>query len=65
MSKKVTLEFIFEDGELEDFAAETMEEFGLSADDFNLREWVFGEICQNQGFGFLSGLSVVEAGDPQ
>ena len=40
MSKLVTLQFTFEEDELEEFPSP-------------LYDWVFGEICQNLGFGFL------------
>ena len=37
-----------------------LEEF-LAREDVqgNLYGWVFGEICQNQGLGFLTGLTVI------
>jgi hypothetical protein len=41
MRQRVTLQFEFEDGELEEFPNP-------------LYEWVFGEICQNLDFGFLT-----------
>jgi hypothetical protein len=43
----------------------TDEEYGEFLDqeevNGNLREWVFGEICQNQGFGFLTSLTVEDS----
>lgn len=57
MPKLVTLQFIFEDDELEEFRADN---------DINrneLQEWVFGEMCQNQGFGFLTTCRVEEFED--
>lgn len=44
--KRVTLVFDFEDGELEEFL-ESQDCAG------QLHEWVFGELCQNYGFGTL------------
>jgi hypothetical protein len=49
---KVILEFEFEDGELEDFEEST----GGS-----LYDWIFAEMCQNQGFGFLTNIKREES----
>lgn len=46
--KIVALQFRFEDDELEDFVKENGD----------IDDWVFGEMCQNQGFGFLVGCSI-------
>jgi hypothetical protein len=47
MAKLVTLQFRFEDDELEEF----MEENNIRKGD--LYEWAFGEMSQNLDFGFL------------
>lgn len=41
MSRVVTLQFLFEDDE-------------LPVPEKELEDWVFGEICQNLDFGFLT-----------
>jgi len=46
--KVVTLTFSFEDDDLEQF----IEENG------NIKDWAFGELCQNQDFGFLIGCNI-------
>ncbi len=51
--KIVTLTFSFEDDDLEKF----VEENG------NVFDWAFGEICQNQDFGFLIGCNVEDKDD--
>lgn len=51
MAKKVTLEFSFDDDEFEEF----MEGEYVQGD---LSSWVFAEMCQNQGFGFLTACRV-------
>ena len=43
---KLTLEFEIEEDDLQTFIAEN---------GGDLNEWVFAEICQNQGLGFLVG----------
>ena len=48
---KVILEFDLEPGELEDFEAENGP----------LYDWVFAEVCQNQGFGFLTNIRYEES----
>lgn len=53
MSKKITMVFEFEDEDLGEF----MEENEID-DTQGIQEWVFGEICQNQNFGFLTGFSI-------
>ena len=50
--KKVVIVVEFEDDELEEFIEDTCHG--------DLREWVFGELCQNQGMGFLTNLQVVD-----
>lgn len=49
--KQVTMVFEMDDEEYDEF---------LDREDVqgNLRDWVFGEICQNQDFGFLTSLKV-------
>jgi len=47
----VTLEFSMSRGELEEF----VEEHG------DVNDWAFGEICQNQGFGLLTGCRIGKA----
>ena len=49
---KVILEFEFENGELEDF---------LETTSSSLYDWVFAEMCQNHGFGFLTGIRKEES----
>ncbi len=51
--KTVTLTFSFEDEDLDKF----IEENG------NIEDWAFGEICQNQDFGFLIGCRVDDKSD--
>ena len=41
---RVILEFEIDEDDLDEFEKQNG----------NLYEWVFGEICQNQGFGFLT-----------
>lgn len=54
MTKIVTMTFEFEDEDFEEF---------LRKDEVqgDLRSWVLGEICQNQGFGFFTSFSVEDA----
>ncbi len=55
MKKKITLVFEFEQEDLVEF----MEDNEIE-DESGIEEWVFGEICQNQDFGFLTGFKVEE-----
>lgn len=54
MSKIITIELEIEDDEFKEF---------MSREDVqgNFGEWVFGEICQNHGLGFMTSFSIVDS----
>jgi len=47
---KVVMEFEIDEDELDEF----IEEHG------DVYEWAFAEICQNWGFGFLTGVQKID-----
>lgn len=54
--KRLTLVFDFEDDDYEELLKR-------EDVDYKLGDWVFGEFCQNQDFGFLSSLHVEKIED--
>lgn len=54
MAITVDLTFDFEEDDYAEFLARPDVQGDLNA-------WIFGELCQNQGFGFLSDMKVTKS----
>lgn len=50
--KLITLQFSIDEDDFEDWLEERQ------VDEYSFSDWVFGEICQNQGLGFLIGCRI-------
>lgn len=62
MTKSITLKFTFDDDEFQEWLNGDNPS-GEKLTEDQISDYIFGEMCQNQGFGFLVSTSIGDIDD--